>query len=107
MVPVMTISSARLNALLRVHLHPINLVVSQGSVIPNLEAGFVLRCFQRLSLPDIATLRCRWHDSRYTRGLFIPVLSSRTPLFLMAQTISSPVFHLESEGVGVLWCLCF
>ena len=41
----------------------------------HLEVGFPLRCFQRLSNPDVANLRCRWHDNRYTRGLFIPVLS--------------------------------
>ena len=40
-----------------------------------LEAGFPLRCFQRLSLPHIATLLCRWRDNRITRGASIPVLS--------------------------------
>ena len=42
---------------------------------PNLEAGFALRCFQCLSHPDVATLRCHWRDNRYTVGPFIPVLS--------------------------------
>ena len=38
------------------HLQPINLVFFKGpSGIPYLGAGFVLRCFQRLSVPDIAT----------------------------------------------------
>ena len=41
----------------------------------HLEAGFALRCFQRLSLPNIATRLCRWHDNRYTSGSSIPVLS--------------------------------
>ncbi len=51
------ISTARLNLLLNLHLQPIYLVVSQESYgIPHLEAGFPLRCFQRLSFPDIATL---------------------------------------------------
>ena len=45
------------------------------AAIPYLEARFALRCFQRLSLPNIATRRCRWRDNRYTRGSFIPVLS--------------------------------
>ena len=40
-----------------------------------LKAGFPLRCFQRLSLPNIATRRCSWRHNRYTRGSFIPVLS--------------------------------
>jgi hypothetical protein len=29
----------------------------------HLEAGFPLRCFQRLSLPDVASQQCRWHDN--------------------------------------------
>jgi hypothetical protein len=37
--------------------------------------GFALRCFQRLSLPDIATQPCRWRDNWYTMGPFTPVLS--------------------------------
>src|SRR3989338_3514292 len=45
-------------------------------VIPHLRGGFPLRCFQRLSGPNIATLRCPWQDSRYTRGSFVLVLSS-------------------------------
>jgi hypothetical protein len=40
-----------------------------------LGAGFALICFQRLSDPYIATLRCLWRDNRYTRGTSIPVLS--------------------------------
>ena len=42
---------------------------------PHLGTGFPLRCFQRLSLPHIATLLCRWRDNRITRGASIPVLS--------------------------------
>ena len=45
---------------------------SEGS---HLEASFPLRCFQRLSLPDVATQRCRWHDNWHTSGLSTPVLS--------------------------------
>ena len=58
------ISTSQLNALLRLHLKPINVIISHGSItIPNLEAGFPLRCFQRLSIPDIATQHCLWQDS--------------------------------------------
>ena len=39
------------------------------------EGGFPLRCFQRLSLPYIATRRCGWRHNRYTRGTSTPVLS--------------------------------
>jgi len=41
----------------------------------DLEASFALRCFQRLSLPHLATRRCHWRDNRYTRGASAPVLS--------------------------------
>ena len=75
------ISTGLLRTLPSFQIRPINLVVYQGSYSLNgdgrvhLEVGFPLRCFQRLSKPDVANLRCRWYDSRDTRGLFIPVLS--------------------------------
>ena len=43
--------------------------------ISHLEGGFTLRCLQRLSLPDLATRLCHWHDNRCTRGQSNPVLS--------------------------------
>ena len=70
------ISTGQLNALQRLHLLPINLVIFQGSSgRPHLGGGFPLRCFQRLSFPNIATQRCRWRDNWCTRGSSIPVLS--------------------------------
>ncbi len=70
------ISTPRLNALLHVHLVPINVVISHGSItISYLGVGFPLRCFQRLSFPNIATGRCYWRNSPQTRGSFISVLS--------------------------------
>jgi hypothetical protein len=50
-------------------------MVYHDSKIPNLEGGFPLRCFQRLSRPCIATLLRSWRNDRYTRGMFTPVLS--------------------------------
>ena len=53
----------------------------QGVLLPYrngiryLEAGFALRCFQRLSLPDLATQLCSWQNNWNTSGQFIPVLS--------------------------------
>ena len=50
----------------------------QGDQVPgrsHLQASFPLRCFQRLSLPHIATRRCHWRDNRYTRDASTPVLS--------------------------------
>src|SRR5262245_58683698 len=54
------ISTIKLNALLRFYPWPINVVVyhdSSGKV--NLGRGLALRCFQRLSLPNIAAQHCR------------------------------------------------
>ena len=42
---------------------------------PGIEVSFPLRCFQRLSIPNIATLRCCWRNNRSTRGSSTPVLS--------------------------------
>ena len=75
------ISTGQLNALPRLHLRPINVVVFDGSSEgllpgrPNLEVCFPLRCFQRLSDPDTATQRCHWRDNWYTGGPSNPVLS--------------------------------
>ena len=70
------ISTGQLNALLRLHLRPIDVVVFHGSQgRPCFEGGFTLRCLQRLSCPFIATQHCRWHDNWSTSGSFNPVLS--------------------------------
>ena len=47
----------------------------QASGRSHLQASFTLRCFQRLSLPHLATRRYHWRDNRYTRGASTPVLS--------------------------------
>ena len=75
------ISTGQLHALQRFHPRPINVVVYDGPLgglrlgIPDLEVSFPLRCFQRLSIPDIATRRCHWHDNRITSGPSTRVLS--------------------------------
>ena len=55
------LSIAHLNALLHSQLRPIKPVVFRGSYSfdgkPNLGVCLALRCFQRLSLPDVATQR--------------------------------------------------
>ena len=69
------------NTLLRFHLRPIDVVVSHGPSADksawniHLGAGFALRCFQRLSVPDIATQQCTWRHNWHTRGASVPVLS--------------------------------
>ena len=90
-----TISTASLNASRRLHLRPINLVVFQGPSgalrpgKPNLGAGFTLRCFQRLSLPNTATQRYPWQDNWYTGGPFNQVLSyyGRLPSSFLARMV--------------------
>ena len=42
---------------------------------PHLGARFLLRCFQQLSLPEVATEQCRWHDNSHTSAPSSPVLS--------------------------------
>jgi hypothetical protein len=75
------ISTSQLHMLPCFHIWPINPVISWGpptrkSVrISHLEAGFPLRCFQRLSLPDVANQPCPWQNNWHTRGQSIPVLS--------------------------------
>ena len=75
------ISIGQLNALPRLHLRPIDVVVFDGPSgglrpgRPSLEVRFPLRCFQRLSNPHTATQRCHWRDNWYTGGASNPVLS--------------------------------
>ena len=70
------ISTALLNALLHLHMRPIYQVVC---LVPQgrsyLGNRLALRCFQRLSVPCLATRRYCGHNNRYTRGTSFPVLS--------------------------------
>ena len=51
---------------------------AQGSGKSHLKASFPLRCFQRLSLPNVATRQCHWRDNRNTnhRRCIVSLLSS-------------------------------
>ena len=70
------IRTSKLNALLRLHTWPIDVVVFHGSrAKPGFEVSFPLRCVQRLSRPHLATRQCGWRHNRSTRGASIPVLS--------------------------------
>ena len=88
------ISTGQLSASRRLHIPPIYVVVFHGpsGAAPKggagrsrLEGGFPLRCFQRLSRPNVATRRCRWRDNRNTRGPSAPVLSYWERLFSNLQ----------------------
>ena len=69
------ISTPLLKLLLILHIVPINQVISLDPMKPNLGDSFTLRCFQRLSKPNLATQRCPWQDSWWTRGSSFSVLS--------------------------------
>ena len=70
------ISTARLRTLPPVHLPPIYVVVCNDPKGRSyLEVGFVLRCFQHLSVPDAATRPCPWRDNRLAGGRSNTVLS--------------------------------
>ena len=43
-------------------------LTSTGLGNPHLEACFPLRCFQRLSLPNVANQQCSWWNNWHTRG---------------------------------------
>ncbi|HBW73707.1 MAG TPA: hypothetical protein DEF59_00360 [Candidatus Magasanikbacteria bacterium] len=55
-----SISTPPLNSLPSLHVEPIKVVVYNRSMKFNLEDGFTLRCFQRLSAPNLATRQCAW-----------------------------------------------
>ena len=70
------ISATELNMLPCLYPWSINVVVyhdPSGRI--HLGRSLALRCFQRLSLPNIATQRCRGRDNWNTSGSSDPVLS--------------------------------
>ena len=98
------ISTAWLNTLPCLHLRPIKQIVSLRPYPPgkpgdgksHLGGGFALRCFQRLSVPYIATRHCSWRNNRNTRGTSFPVLSYWGKLssnFLRPQRIETDLSH--------------
>ena len=102
MIKQSTVSTGNLKIFLFVQLRPINRVVYPGSLgsklpwNPRLGIGFTLRCFQRLSFPDIATQPCHKRDNWYTRGPSSK--SSRTmeevpSRFLRPQQIGTDLAH--------------
>ena len=61
-----------------------------------LGAGFPLRCFQRLSLPNVANRPRHWRDDRHTRGSSTQVLSyygQASSRFQRAQRIETKLSH--------------
>ena len=96
------ISTAKLNALLRLHLLPINQVIYLGPYSVNRMRSLILGCTSRLYafsayhdptwLPSV----CSWRNNWYTRGLSIPVLSYWGQLpsnFLRPRRIGTELSH--------------
>ena len=101
-VPRSPVSTGRLHPSQGFHLRPIEHVFhmrATGTEVPrnpNLGAGFPLRCFQRLSLPNVANRPCRWRDNRHTRGPSTQVLSyygQASSGFQRAQRIETKLSH--------------
>ena len=75
------ISTGQLHPSQGFHVRPINPVVSWEPSThewvrkSHLGAGFPLRCFQRLSVPNVANQPCSWRNNWHTRGWSISVLS--------------------------------
>ena len=67
---------------------------------PHLKAGFTLRCFQRLSVPNVATQLYPWQDNWYTSGSSTPVplvLGSSPSSFLRPRWIGDRTVSRRSE----------
>ena len=101
-VPRSPVSTGRLHPSRDFHLRPIEHVFNMRATDtevprnPNLGAGFPLRCFQRLSLPNVANRPCRWRDNRHTRGSSTQVLSyygQASSGFQRAQRIETKLSH--------------
>ena len=101
-VPRSPVSTGRLHPSRDFHLRPIEHVFNMRATDtevprnPNLGAGFPLRCFQRLSLPNVANRPCRWRDNRHTRGPSTEVLSyygQASSGFQRAQRIETKLSH--------------
>src|SRR5699024_2516561 len=74
----------------------------------HLEGGFMLRCFQHLSLPHVATQRCSWRNNWYTSGVSIPFLSYQGQLlsdFQRPRRIGTDLSHdvLNPARVPLYW----
>src|SRR5256885_13184013 len=75
---------------------------AQGPGRSHLETSFPLRCFQRLSLPHLATRQCHWRDNRYTRGVSTPVDRKSTRLNSSHLVISYAVFCLKKKKMNII-----
>ena len=97
-----SVSTGQLHPSRGFHVRPINHVFCMGTTAPEgawnpyLGAGFPLRCFQRLSLPNVANQPRHWRDDWHTRGSSTQVLSyygQVSSRFRRAQRIETKLSH--------------
>ena len=97
-----SVSTGQLHPSRGFHVRPINHVFCMGTAAPEgawnpyLGAGFPLRCFQRLSLPNVANQPRHWRDDWHTRGSSTQVLSyygQVSSRFRRAQRIETKLSH--------------
>ena len=97
-----SVSTGQLHPSRGFHVRPINHVFCMGTTAPEgawnpyLGAGFPLRCFQRLSLPNVANQPRHWRDDWHTRGSSTQVLSyygQASSRFRRAQRIETKLSH--------------
>ena len=97
-----SVSTGQLHPSRGFHVRPINHVFCMGTAgsedpwNPYLGAGFPLRCFQRLSLPNVANQPRHWRDDWHTRGSSTQVLSyygQASSRFRRAQRIETKLSH--------------
>ena len=97
-----SVSTGQLHPSRGFHVRPINHVFCMGTTgsedpwNPYLGAGFPLRCFQRLSLPNVANQPRHWRDDWHTRGSSTQVLSyygQASSRFRRAQRIETKLSH--------------
>ena len=97
-----SVSTGQLHPSRGFHVRPINHVFCMGTAAPEgawnpyLGAGFPLRCFQRLSLPNVANQPRHWRDDWHTRGSSTQVLSyygQASSRFRRAQRIETKLSH--------------
>ena len=84
------------------HVRPIDHVFCMGTTGTRRFHGMLIleqasrRCFQRLSLPNVANRPCHWRDNRHTRGSSTQVLSyygQASSAFQRAQRIETKLSH--------------
>ena len=102
------ISIPQLHVLLHFHMEPINHIFFMGSSKKShLEGGFVLRCLQHLSLPDVALEPCIWRYNSSTSGPSIPVVDdellfrSAAGCFVVAE--ETAFFLVAADEIDAPW----